>query len=173
MTLPVGYSISPIGPEDIEGFHRCLDIVARERRYVAMTEAPPLDRIRDFVDGGISAGTQRYVAISSGDVVGWCDILPGKNWPGFAHSGVLGMGVHPDHRGQGLGRALLDRAVRGAAEAGLRRIELEVFASNVPAISLYLRSGFVVEGCKRRARYLDDKYDDVILMAKWIGSEAG
>ncbi|MBI4220295.1 MAG: GNAT family N-acetyltransferase [Chloroflexi bacterium] len=173
MTLPVGYSISPIGREHIEGFHRCLDIVSRERRYLGAVEAPPLDRVRDFVEGNISSSAQQYVALLNRNVVGWCDILPGKKMPGFGHTGVLGMGVHPDHRGRGLGRALLDRTVTGAKDTGLRRVELEVYASNVPAISLYLRSGFVVEGCKRRARYLDGQYDDIILMARWIGSEAG
>jgi RimJ/RimL family protein N-acetyltransferase len=66
----------------------------------------------------------------------------------------------------------MDATVQAAQKAGLKRVELEVFASNVPAIALYLRSGFVIEGCKRRARYLDGKYDDLILMAKWLTSEA-
>jgi ribosomal protein S18 acetylase RimI-like enzyme len=171
MALPPGYSISRIQRKHVEGFHRCLDIVARERRYLAAVEAPPLEGTRNFVEGNISSRAPQYVALFAGDVVGWCDIVPVGKWPGFGHSGVLGMGVHPEHRGRGLGRALLDRTVNAAKAARLKRVELEVYASNVSAIALYLRSGFVVEGCKRKARYLDGQFDDVILMARWIGPE--
>jgi len=50
----------------------------------------------------------------------------------------------------------------------LERIELEVFASNAPAIKLYEKVGFVVEGVKQKARKLDDIYDDLIEMALFI-----
>jgi len=50
-------------------------------------------------------------------------------------------------------------------DEGLTRVELEVFASNTAAISLYTKCGFEREGVKRRARYIDGKYDDIILMA--------
>jgi hypothetical protein len=38
-------------PEYIESFHRALDIVARERKYLTLLEAPPLARLRGFVVG--------------------------------------------------------------------------------------------------------------------------
>jgi RimJ/RimL family protein N-acetyltransferase len=47
---------------------------------------------------------------------------------------------------------------------GLLRIELEVFASNLPAIKLYEREGFVTEGRKRLARIMDDVEDDILVM---------
>jgi hypothetical protein len=40
--------IVPISPAHIEGFHRTLDLVARERRYLALLEAPPLESMRAF-----------------------------------------------------------------------------------------------------------------------------
>lgn len=46
MTPPAGYSIRPIALEHIEGFHRCLDTVSKERFYLAFPEAPPIDRAR-------------------------------------------------------------------------------------------------------------------------------
>lgn len=47
----------------------------------------------------------------------------------------------------------------------LARIELEVFASNVAAIALYERLGFVHEGRKRSARILDGRIEDMLCMA--------
>lgn len=51
---------------------------------------------------------------------------------------------------------------------GLERVELEVFASNAPAIALYEKMGFVTEGVKKRARKLDGLYDDVVQMALFL-----
>ena len=41
--------IVPTADEYAEGFHQCLDSVARERRHLAFLEAPPLDAVRGFM----------------------------------------------------------------------------------------------------------------------------
>jgi hypothetical protein len=46
--------IVPIAQDHIESFHRALDFVARERRYLAFLEAPPLESMRAFVLDNIS-----------------------------------------------------------------------------------------------------------------------
>ncbi len=156
--------IVPIAEEHIEGFHRCLDAVARERRYLAFLQAPPLDSTRDFVLHNIAHGVPQFVALRGREVVGWCDISPLER-EGFRHCGRLGMGVRADARRRGIGTRLIERTVRAAIEMGLERIELEVYASNEPAIRLYEKVGFVVEGTKVRARKLEGAYDDMIEMA--------
>jgi ribosomal protein S18 acetylase RimI-like enzyme len=75
------------------------------------------------------------------------------------------MGVLPGYRGLGHGRRLAEAAIAAARQAGMERIELEVFASNVTAIRLYEKLGFQHEGVKRRGRKLDGVYDDHVLMA--------
>jgi ribosomal protein S18 acetylase RimI-like enzyme len=103
------------------------------------------------------------VAVSGGEVAGWCDVVR-LDFPGFGHSGRLGMGVAERLRGMGIGSALVAEALRRASKNGLTRIELEVFASNDAAIRLYLKFGFVAEGRKIGARILDGKIDDVCVM---------
>jgi RimJ/RimL family protein N-acetyltransferase len=75
------------------------------------------------------------------------------------------MGVLKSRRGQGLGRRILDVTISRAWEIGLDRIDLRVYASNTVAVRLYERAEFRIEGVQRRARYLDDIYDDMMLMA--------
>jgi len=41
--------IAPIVAAHVDSFHRTLDTVARERRYLVMLEAPPLENPRSFV----------------------------------------------------------------------------------------------------------------------------
>lgn len=159
--------IVPIAEAHIEGFHRCLDSVARERRYLALVEAPPLESARDFVRSNIARDIAQFVALSGEEVIGWCDISP-MGLEGFTHSGQLGMGVHKRFRRLGIGTRLIEQTIRKAKANGLERIELEVFASNIPAIRLYEKLGFVVEGVKKKARKLDGAYDDLVQMALFI-----
>jgi GNAT superfamily N-acetyltransferase len=101
--MPV--DIVPIAESHIDGFHRTLDFVARERRYLAFLQAPPLEGARAFVLDHIKRGHPQFVAVSAGEVVGWCDVTR-KERPIHAHVGVLGMGLLPQFRGQGIGTAL-------------------------------------------------------------------
>ena len=157
--------IVPAGDEHVEGFNRCVGAVARERRYLGMLDAPPLEAWRAFVARVIGDGGVVLVAVdAAGEVVGWCD-LQRRALEGFRHVGRLGIGMLPEVRGRGLGRRLMQAALTAARERGMERIELEVFASNTRAIALYERLGFVREGLKRRVRKLDGRYDDDVLMA--------
>lgn len=156
--------ITRIAEEYIEGYHRCLDSVARERRYLAFVQAPPLESTRGFVLSIIASDETQFVALKDEDVVGWCDIS--LMWlEGFTHCGRLGIGVRKDYRRRGIGKRLIERTIARAKEKGLERIELEVFASNRPAIRFFERVGFVMEGVKRKARKIDGAYDDLIGMA--------
>jgi ribosomal protein S18 acetylase RimI-like enzyme len=155
--------IRPLRKSDAPSFREVLDAVSRERRHLAFTEAPPLAGVLRYVSDHIRKNDVQVAAVRDGEVVGWCDVVR-LEFPGFGHSGRLGMGVAEKHRGQGIGSALVEEALRRASENGLTRIELEVFASNEAAIRLYLKFGFVMEGRKIGARILDGKTDDVCVM---------
>jgi ribosomal protein S18 acetylase RimI-like enzyme len=58
-------------------------------------------------------------------------------------SRVAAMAVAPNRRGRGVGREMLQLALRDARERGDRRMLLEVIATNSRAIALYERHGFV------------------------------
>jgi len=156
--------IVPIAQDHIESFHRALDFVARERRYLSFLEAPPLEAVRAFVLDNISHGYPQMVAVSAGRVVGWCDVVP-KPRPIYAHVGVLGMGLLPEYRGQGLGDRLIRQTLAAARAFGLTRVELSVRESNAGAIALYNRVGFEIEGLQRNATRVEGVYENVVLMA--------
>ena len=156
--------IVPITPDHIDSFHGALDFIARERRYLAMLEAPPLETLRGFVLDNIKRARAQFVALSEGEVVGWCDVLP-KPLPIHAHVGVLGMGLLPSFRGQGIGRRLLQQTVDVARANGLSRVELTVREDNPNAIALYKKVGFVSEGVQRNAFKVDGQYANLVMMA--------
>jgi RimJ/RimL family protein N-acetyltransferase len=161
--MPV--EILPIERRHIAGFREVLDAVARERRYLALTEAPPMPQVRRFVLGNLRSGAAQFVAVEDGRVVGWCDVRP-RTRETLRHSGVLGMGVASTHRGVGIGTRLLVATIESAFASGLRRIELTVLADNAGAIALYQRFGFETEGLCRDYLRFDDQPRDALLMAR-------
>jgi ribosomal protein S18 acetylase RimI-like enzyme len=81
----------------------------------------------------------------------------------------LTMAVHPDHRGSGVGRELMQYAMKVADEAGtIRKIELLTRANNERAIRLYTGLGFAIEGRLRaRLKLEDGSYVDDVCMARF------
>jgi ribosomal protein S18 acetylase RimI-like enzyme len=61
---------------------------------------------------------------------------------GDRHAYILLLYVHPQHRRQGIGSALLQRAESWAIERGDRQIGLQVFCQNQAAIYLYKKMGY-------------------------------
>ena len=158
--------VRPITNDDIPGFRETLDAVARERRHLAMLEAPSLERMRDFIGHNIAQDHAQFVATDDNRIVGWCDITPGAH--GEKHVGRLGMGVVKDYRGRGLGRKLLEATLAKARTKNFEKIELQVYASNAAGCALYRKLGFIEEGCRRRARLVDGVYDDILLLALFL-----
>jgi ribosomal protein S18 acetylase RimI-like enzyme len=148
----------------IASFRAALDVVARERRYLLFLEAPPLKAVRAYCRHAMKEGHPRYVALAGERVVGWCDVHPGDRVT-TAHSGVLGIGVVPEFRGRGIGRALLGTVLEKARSSGLTRVELTVRQDNRRAIALYEKLAFVREGVKRNAMRVDGKYWNLVCMA--------
>ena len=144
-------------------YRACLDLVAREKKYLAQTEALPLERIEGFVRESVTTDAIQFFALKEGEVVGWTDIFPG--WAhAVSHCGSLGMGVHPNYRGQGLGRRLLTACIQKAWAKGLTRIELEARADNSHAIALYEKFNFKHEALKAKAMRFDGEYFDSVQM---------
>jgi ribosomal protein S18 acetylase RimI-like enzyme len=155
--------IVPITQDHIESFHLALDFVARERRYLAFLEAPPFESTRAFVLNNIEQGYPQLVAVSAGQVVGWCDVVPNPRQI-YAHVGVLGIALLPEFRRQGIGGRLIRQTLDAAQVFGLRRVELTVRESNAVAIELYKKFGFATEGLQRNRILVDGAYENLILM---------
>jgi ribosomal-protein-alanine N-acetyltransferase len=75
---------------------------------------------------------------------------------------IQNVAVHPRRRRQGLGRMLLDQALKTGWIDGMAGVWLEVRISNRPARRLYRMLGFREVG--RRRRYYRDTGEDAILM---------
>jgi RimJ/RimL family protein N-acetyltransferase len=156
--------IRPARLEDIPSLYACLDAVAREERFLAFLEAPAFAQSEAYWTEMIERGCPFEAALDGRRAIGWSDITPVPR-PAFAHCGTLGIGLHADYRGRGLGRKLLAATIAAAWRFGLERIELTVFMSNERARRLYELAGFLPEGVLRRHRKVNGEYEDSLFMA--------
>ena len=78
-----------------------------------------------------------------------------------------GFAIKKNLQGQGLGKEILSAVKKSAMEKGKKRIELTVDITNMPAIALYERMGFLVEGVIKQSYKLaaTGEYYDEFLMA--------
>jgi RimJ/RimL family protein N-acetyltransferase len=107
-----------------------------------------------------------FVAEGDGRLLGHAVLEP-MGLIAVQHVYRLTIVVHPGQTGHGVGTALLQRVQRWAtSRPDLHKIELNVRATNAPAIRLYTRLGFQEEGLLRhRIRLPTGEFIDDLAMA--------
>jgi putative acetyltransferase len=112
-------------------------------------------------------GMFALVACVEDEVIGQIGLHTFPHSPRRRHVGQLGMGVRDDWQGRGAGTALMEAAVDLADKwLNLERLELEVYTDNEPAVRLYKKFGFAIEGTLLRFAFRDGRYVDAYAMAR-------
>lgn len=112
-------------------------------------------------------GSVGLVAECDGAIIGHASLA--QHSGRRAHVGDIGMGVHDDWHGHGIGAALLAALIDVADNwFGLRRLELKAYTDNAAAIGLYQKFGFVIEGTLRADAMRDGVLVDSHAMARIV-----
>ena len=103
----------------------------------------------------------------------WLVAVEGEKVAGYVgsqsvmgESDMMNVAVHPDFRRQGIGERLILELIDQLENRGNHSLTLEVRASNVSAIALYRKLGFVQVGL-RKNYYRNPKEDALILRKEW------
>jgi len=93
-----------------------------------------------------------------------------KTMPRIAPGASIGVMVHDDWQHCGVGTALFAALLDLADNwLGLRRLELSVYVDNAPAIALYRKFGFEIEGVEVADAFRDGVFVDSYFMARLQG----
>jgi putative acetyltransferase len=110
-------------------------------------------------------GMTGIVAVLDGRIVGCADVTQQKGRR--SHVGVIGICVHDDFHGRRIGSAMMAALVEVADDwLALQRLELKVHVDNQPAIRLYRKFGFELEGTLRADAFRGGAYVDSHIMAR-------
>ncbi|MEG0156533.1 MAG: ribosomal protein S18-alanine N-acetyltransferase [Anaerovoracaceae bacterium] len=97
------------------------------------------------------------VAELAGKIVGYAGLW----W--IANEGhITNVAVDSQYRGKGLGTVILETLIGFTSEEGIEEFTLEVRPSNEPALALYEKFDFCVEG--RRPKYYEDNGEDALIL---------
>jgi putative acetyltransferase len=155
--------VRPVRLEDAEAIHA----IRLQPTVLAGTLGIPSERPADHRRRleNLGPDDHSFVAEIDGRVVGTAGLHVDRGKR--RHAGEIGMMVHDEFQGRGVGRRLLEALLDVADNyLGLVRVELEVMVDNERAIRLYERFGFAHEGRKRKAIRRGDGYVDTLLMAR-------
>ena len=106
-----------------------------------------------------------FVAEVDGSLVGYASVIGGR-LRRTAHKASIVTGVLQSHVGRGIGSKMFETLIEWATISPLHRLELTVMTHNSPAIALYQKFGFQIEGTKRHSLKVAGTYVDEYIMAR-------
>ncbi|MAZ95791.1 MAG: GNAT family N-acetyltransferase [Planctomycetaceae bacterium] len=149
-SLPSGYRCIPweesLLEDHAETKYRCFCYEIDANVFPCLGERDGCQRLMNQItqrDNFLPQATWLMEHRTSEGEVDFCGTIQGLR-DQLGRGAVQNVGITPEHRGAGLGTALLVRALDGFREHGLTRATLEVTAQNSGALRLYQRLGFQV-----------------------------
>jgi len=108
------------------------------------------------------------IALEAGTTVGWASL--NRFSPRFAHAGIADLSVYVgrQHRGRGIGGALLRALESEALAAGFHKIVLHALDENEAGKRLYRNAGFREVGIFRQHGVIGNRRVDVVAMEKLL-----
>jgi len=151
-------------PSDAEAIWKCYTSPMVVRNTLQLPYRS-LESVRELLTKS-GEGQYTLVAVVDGEVVGVIGLHTSSR-PRVNHRGEIGMMVRDDWQGKGVGKAMMQAVVDLADKwLNLTRIELTVFTDNEPAIALYRKFGFEIEGALRKYAFRDGEFVDAYAMAR-------
>ena len=154
--------------EDAENYLDMLLNLDKETKFMMFEpgERPTdINALKNAIEKSINDNNLFLVVTYKENIVGFLSIQRGE-YRRIRHTGYLVVGIREKYRGMGIGNALFSKIDTWAMKNNITRLELTVICSNTIPKHLYEKNGFIVEGIKKKAMIIDDKYVDVFSMAK-------
>lgn len=131
--------------------------LANAQRHIELDPSihrfPETDAVRQYFHDALSGSAARLILVAevSGQVVGMTEIVISPEPPNHQiliphRTAQIHTVVLDDHRGKGIGTALVNAAEDRAAEHGVFMLIAPIFAPNANAISFYSGAGFAQHG---------------------------
>ncbi len=157
---------------DVRALIALINRLAREASLLFVVPIDPvtgIEDLRQFLQATAASGNNAVIVAAEGDQLVGLATATGGVHPAKRAAVEIGIGVLETHQGRGIGRALMAALEDWARAAGIHRLQLPVVASNEPAIALYRKSGFALEGTLRESVRVAGRDVDQYMMAKLLG----
>jgi phosphinothricin acetyltransferase len=150
------------------------DVVAAYNAGISERVATLETRLRtpDDVAAWLSDGRPFVVTERDGRVLGWARAGYYSDRCVYEGVGEHAVYVHPDGRGHGLGRRLLEALCAESERRGFYKLTSRIFTDNHPSRAAHRAAGFREVGIQYRHGRLDGEWKDCVLVEKLLGEAA-
>lgn len=138
------------------------------RIVTADTEEVPVESRRGWFEHHSPERRPLWVAVEEGKVVGWLSYSSFYGRPAYDATCEVSVYLAPDHRGRGLGSALLQRCIRHAPVIGVTTLLGFIFGHNAPSLRLFEKHGFKSWGRLPRVAVLDGVERDLVILGRRV-----
>lgn len=131
-------------------------------------EVPPSDaEIAARIAGVLRHGLPYFVAEDATRVLGFAYAAPFRPRAAYRYTAEDSVYVHPDHLGEGIGKALVAQVIAACEAMGLRQLVAIIGDSaNAGSIGLHRSLGFVQTGVGAALGYKHGRWVDIVQMQK-------
>ena len=121
-----------------------------------------LDEQRAWLADHAGAHPAIVAVAADGAVLGFASLSAYKERPAYATTVEDSVFVHRDHRGEGVGRALLTELVRLARDHGFHTVIARIVGDNAASIRVHQAVGFELVGVEREVGRKFGRWLDVV-----------
>ena len=153
---------------DAERFWEMMNQLDHETKYMLYEPGERIKniaRIESLIENSVEGEDFLLVAEENDKIVGYISAQRG-GLKRIAHSAYIVVGILQNYRGKGIGTEFFKQLDNWAEKKKITRLELTVICENEVAKHLYEKSGFEIEGIKRKSVLVDGIYLDEFYMAK-------
>jgi phosphinothricin acetyltransferase len=108
----------------------------------------------------------RLVASAAVEICGWAALSPISARAVYTGVAEVSVYIGQHFRGQGLGRALLERLVEASEASGIWTLQASIFPENEPSIALHKICGFREVGFREHIGKLHGRWRDTVLLER-------
>ncbi|HEX6235687.1 MAG TPA: GNAT family N-acetyltransferase [Acidimicrobiales bacterium] len=157
-------TLRPARPGDAEATRQIYNVEVTTSTATFDLVPRSLDEQRRWLGARSGAHAVVVAEDASGTVVGFGSLSPWRDRPAYATSVEDSVYVHRDHRGRGVGRALLAELVRVATAHGFHAVFARIVGGHESSIALHRALGFQIVGTEHEVGRKFGRWLDVVVM---------
>ncbi len=163
-----GFTLRPIRVTDARGYLECHQDDEAKANFTSVPTTIK-EAEKEILEGKKrrNAINKKFAIMIKGKFAGFANLELTKH-PRYKHSANVSYGIHKDFRGQGLATKVLKKITSyGFKELGLVRISGMCRNFNKASARVLEKAGYTHEGTLHKNKFIDGKYVDDMLWAKW------
>ncbi|MGH8989607.1 MAG: GNAT family N-acetyltransferase [Acidimicrobiales bacterium] len=157
--------VQPEDAEDIRSIYNH-EVTSGSNTFDLVSRSP--DEQRAWISRHRGAHPAIVALEDPAPVLGFAVVSPFRDRAAYATTVEDSVYVHRDHRGRGIGRALLEELLRLAAGHGFHTVIARISAENEPSVQLHRACGFDAVGVEREVGRKHGRWLDVVELQRML-----